>query len=146
MFKLSENSKQHRDGVDPRLIEISDLAITISLVDFGHGPDAGRRTDTRQHELFLEGASRADGYVHRGKHQADPTDGLGKALDFYAYVDGHASWAPAHLTMVACAFLQAASMLGYKITWGGLWRSKNPEIINGIVYGWDLPHIQLLED
>jgi hypothetical protein len=45
--------------------------------------------------------------------------------------------------MVALAFFQAASELGYKISWGGLWKSKNPVEVNGIPYGWDCPHIQI---
>jgi len=140
MFALSNNSKIHREGIDPRLIEISDLAIQITLIDFGHGRDAGLRADERQNELFKAGKSKADGYEKRGKHQA-ADDGLGKALDFYAFIDGKASWKHEHLAMVACAFLQAASILGYKIKWGGLWRSKVHDF-----YGWDMPHIQLVED
>lgn len=135
MFKLSESSKSNRAGVDPRLIEVSDLAITLTLVDFGHGPDSGIRTAERQAQLFAEGASKADGIRNRSRHQD------GKALDFYAFVDGKASWEPAHLAMVAAAFLQAAAILGHKASWGGLWPSKN-----GGMYGWDCPHIELLED
>ena len=140
MFKLSENSKKNREGIDPRLIKIDDLAITISLVDFGHGPDSGLRTDERQHKLFLDGKSQKDGFHHRSAHQD------GKALDFYAYVDGKASWKHEHLAMVAAAFFQAASILGYKIRWGGLWKSQHPDLINGIPYGWDMPHIELIEE
>ena len=36
MFKLSNSSKQRREGVDPRLIEISDLAIQIAVGDFSN--------------------------------------------------------------------------------------------------------------
>ena len=134
-FKLSDNSKKNRAGVDPRLIEISDLAIAITLVDFGHGPYSGLRTAEDQRSLHNAGKSPyCDGYNRISEHQK------GAALDFYAYVDGRASWKPEHLAMVAAAFLQAASMLGYKIEWGGLWPGKNPG------YGWDMPHIQLIED
>jgi len=140
MFQLSNSSKQRRKGVDPRLIEISDLAIRISLVDFGHPADAGLRLAKRQNQLFLDGKSQCDGYVNLSNHQS------GKALDFYAYVNGGASWQYDHLSMVACALLQAASMLGYRIKWGGLWKSENPKFKNGIPYGWDCPHIELMED
>jgi|TARA_Y100000310_G_scaffold327068_1_gene392856 peptidoglycan L-alanyl-D-glutamate endopeptidase CwlK len=140
MFKLSERSKQRREGVDPRLIEIDDLAIQITLVDYGHPADAGLRTAERQNELFQNGKSQCDGYDSRSCHQS------GMALDFYAYVDGKASWDKSHLAMVACAYLQAASQLGYKIRWGGLWKSKSAKAVNGIKYGWDCPHIQLDED
>lgn len=125
-FKLSDKSKQRRAGIDPRLIEISDLAIQISVIDFGIPGDGGLRLAERQNELFEDGKSKADGYDKLSEHQS------GNALDFYAYVDGAASWEPEHLAMVAAAFLQAAAMLGYKLKWGGLWKSFK-----------DMPHVQL---
>lgn len=133
-FQFSHSSLKNRHGVDPRLIAISDLALEISLIDFGHGPDSGLRSAERQEELFLEGKSLANGHSTKSKHQ------LGRALDFYAYVDGKASWEPLHLSIVAAAFMQAAIILGYKIRWGGLWRKKN-----GGIYGWDMPHIELID-
>ena len=128
MFKLSNNSKQRREGVDPRLIEISDLAIQITVVDFGHPADGGLRSAERQNDMFFMGLSKCDGYKRLSKHQS------GKALDVYAYVDGKASWDTEHLAMVAAAFLQSASMLGHKLEWGGLWTSFK-----------DYPHFQLLD-
>lgn len=128
MFTLSEKSKRRREGADPRLIEISDLAIQITVVDFGHPADAGKRTAERQNELYLDGKSKADGYNKLSRHQS------GKALDFYAFVDGKASWDTEHLAMVAAAFLQAASILGYKLRWGGLWKSFK-----------DYPHVELMD-
>lgn len=137
MFKLSDKSKQRREGIDRRLIEISDLAIQITKIDFGVPADGGIRTAERQFELFQKKVSKVDGYDKKSYHQT------GKALDFYAYIFGRASWEPEHLAMVAVAHLQAASMLGYKIEWGGLWSSKKE--INGIPYGWDMAHIQLVD-
>ena len=127
-LKLSERSKKRRSGVDPRLIEISDLAISITKIDFGHPEHSGMRSAEEQFELFKIGRSKADGYKKLSRHQT------GLALDFYAFVDGKASWDKEHLAMVACAFLQAASILGYQLEWGGLWRSFQ-----------DYPHVQLLE-
>lgn len=129
MFELSNTSKHRRQGIDPRLIEIDDLAITITIIDFGHPKYSGLRLAEEQHQLFLDGKSECDGYNNISNHQ------LGKALDFYAYVDGKASWEPGHLAQVACAYYQAASILGYKIKWGGLFRPN----------GWDKPHIELDE-
>ncbi len=128
MFHLSNKSKERRKGVDPRLIEISDLAIQITVVDFGIPRDGGLRNAHRQRELFDDGKSKADGFEKKSFHQS------GKALDFYAYVDGKASWDTEHLAMVAAAFLQAASLLGYKLKWGGLWRNFK-----------DYPHVQLAD-
>ena len=132
-FKLGKSSKENRRGVDPRLIEMSDRAIELTMVDFGHGPMSGIRTAEIQNALFQDGKSKADGYTHKSNHQT------GKALDFYAYVNGGASWNPSHLAMVGAAFLQAANELGYVVEWGGLWRGKDP------VFGWDMPHIQLVD-
>ena len=134
MFRLSTASKRNRQGVDPRLIAIDDLAITLTLIDYGHGPYAGKRSAVTQNGLFLTGKSERDGYDKRSNHQD------GNALDFYAYIDGAASWKPEHLAMVACAYFQAASILGYRIKWGGLWKSKK-----GGIYGWDMPHMELME-
>mgnify|MGYP000497546329 CR=1 FL=1 len=125
-FYLSESSKNNRTGVDQRLIEISDRAIKISVVDFGHGPYSGLRTATDQAQLFTAGKSKCDGRVNLSYHQS------GNALDVYAYVDGKASWEKEHLAMIASAMLQAANELGHKLEWGGLWKGFC-----------DMPHFQL---
>jgi len=127
-FQFSKQSLERRKGVDQRLIEIDDLAIRLTVVDFGHPRDAGLRPADRQNELYREGASKCDGYVNISEHQ------LGMALDFYAYVDGKASWDHGHMAMVACAYFQAAQKLGYSIAWGGLWKGFP-----------DMPHIKLVE-
>ena len=135
MFKLSLKSQQRREGVDPKLIEINNLALTISKIDFGISEYGGIRTVEEQRRLFNNGKSKADGVTNKSYHQT------GRALDFYAYVNGRASWDHDHLAMVAAAHLQAASILGYPLEWGGFWESN--ELINGIPYGWDMAHIQL---
>lgn len=126
-FFLSQRSLDRREGVNPALIEICDLAIQITKVDFGIPRDGGLRTATRQKELFDDEKSMCDGFEKISNHQ------FGLALDFYAYVDGKASWEPEHLAMVACAFLQAASILGYKLRWGGLFKNFK-----------DMPHVELV--
>jgi peptidoglycan L-alanyl-D-glutamate endopeptidase CwlK len=138
-FKLSKRSKDRREGVDQRLIEIDDLAIQLTTVDYGHPEDSGLRTCERQYEIFVAGNSMCDGVKRKSKHQS------GKALDFYAFVNGSASWKHSHLAMVAVAYLQAASMLGYKLSYGGLWVRDDAIEIDGIKYGWDMAHVQLEE-
>ena len=127
-FKLSERSKMNMTGVDPRLIKIAEMAIEITRIDFGIPSDGGLRTPERQNELFKAGKSKLDGINRKSEHQK------GNALDFYAYVDGKASWEKEHLAQVAAAFLQSASILGYKLNWGGLWESFL-----------DMPHVQLMD-
>jgi peptidoglycan L-alanyl-D-glutamate endopeptidase CwlK len=128
MFKLGQNSLNNRTGVDPRLIEISDRAIQISIIDFGIPSSGGMRTVEDQAALFTAGKSKADGRTHKSYHQT------GRALDVYAYVDGKASWEKEHLAIIAVAMMQAANVLGYKLEWGGLFRSFT-----------DMPHFQLGE-
>jgi peptidoglycan L-alanyl-D-glutamate endopeptidase CwlK len=127
MFKLGSNSLNNRAGVDHRLIEISDRAIQISIIDFGIPNSGGLRTIKEQAALFTAGKSKADGRINKSFHQT------AKALDVYAFVDGKASWEKEHLALIATAMLQAASELGYRLTWGGLWKWQ------------DMPHFQLGE-
>tara|TARA_R110001606_G_scaffold1268_9_gene4737 strand:- start:561 stop:947 length:387 start_codon:yes stop_codon:yes gene_type:complete len=126
MFKFSKNSLLNREGVDQRLIDISNLAIQITNVDFGIPKLGGLRTADNQAALFASNKSKADGVVNKSYHQS------GKALDVYAYVDGKASWSKQDLAVVGCAMLQAAAELGYKLKWGGLWKSWQ-----------DFPHFEL---
>lgn len=126
MFQFSQRSLERMQGVDPRLKEIAKHAITISKIDFGIPADGGLRTAERQAELFAAGKSKADGVKNKSRHQS------GNALDVYAYVEGKASWEKEHLAMVAAAMLQSASILGYKLEWGGLWKSFV-----------DMPHFQI---
>ena len=87
-MRLSTRSKNNRKGIDSRLIEISDLAITLTLVDFGHGNDSGVRTAKRQHERTEQAWARRCGQksrslspVQTAKGPACPgsTPGLGVA-------------------------------------------------------------------
>lgn len=125
-FKLSSTSKRNMAGVHEDLKRIAERAIEITKVDFGIPSTGGLRTSEQQNDLFKKGVSKCDGYDKKSYHQT------GRALDFYAYVDGRASWDELHLTMIATAFLQAASELGIQLEWGGLFRSFK-----------DMPHVQL---
>lgn len=126
-FKLSKRSKSRMEGIDSRLIAIAELAISLSIIDFGIPKDGGFRTVDRQKELFDRGASKCDGTNRKSRHQS------GLAVDFFAYRDGKATWDKESMATVACAFLQAASILGIAVQWGGLWNSWQ-----------DFPHIELL--
>lgn len=128
-FKLSNRSLKNREGVHPKLIQICDRAIEITNVDFGIPETGGLRSDEQQKYLFQKGLSKADGVLKRSRHQE------GRALDFFPYVAGKASYLPGDCAMVAAAFLQAASELGYKLQWGGHWFSFK-----------DYPHVQLHRD
>lgn len=129
MYTLSKNSLKRREGINPKLIAICDLALTISTIDFGIPAYGGLRTPQQQYKLFEDGKSKCDGFNKLSEHQS------GNAIDVYAYINGGASWDKLHLSLVACAFLQAASVLGHQLEWGGNWRSFQ-----------DMPHFQLIGD
>lgn len=136
MYKFSDKSKERMQGVDDELQRVFNYAINHSTIDFGIPRDGGLRTAERQNVLyktFKDGkrVSQRDGYDKKSYHQT------GKALDFYAYVDGKASWDKMHLALVAATILQAASALGVALEWGGFFGAKDGKP------GWDMPHIQL---
>ena len=126
MFQLGKNSLNNREGIDNRLLDITDLAISISNIDFGIPSTGGLRTTEDQAALFTAGKSKADGRTNKSYHQS------GKAVDVYAYVDGKASWDKLDLALVAAAMLQASAQLGHELKWGGLWKSWQ-----------DYPHFEL---
>ncbi len=128
-YQLSDKSKERLRGVDSRIIEIINLALVISKIDFGIPEYGGLRTAEEQEFMFSEGLSKCDGVTVKSNHQS------GLAFDVYAYVNGRASWDRLYLTQVAAAILQAASQLGYKLSWGGLW-------VNFV----DMPHFELNKD
>ena len=129
MFKFSKRSEQGMEGIDERLIEIAHKALSISKIDFGIPEYGGIRSESEQHKLFVDGKSQLDGRHKKSYHQS------GLALDVYAYVEGKASWDTLHMSQIACAFLQAANILGYSLEWGGLW-------VNFI----DMPHFEMKSD
>lgn len=133
-FQFSARSKERVSGVHPTVLSILDRALQISKVDFGIPEYGGLRSAEEQNKLYKKHLSKLDGYQKKSHHQT------GKAVDFYAFVDGKASWEEPHLAMVAAAILQASSEIGVKASWGGLWSTNR--IVDGIEYGWDCPHIE----
>ena len=125
-FKLSVASQERLKGVHPKLLEIIDLALKISKVDFGIPREGGFRTEAQQKVLYDKKLSMCDGTIYISEHQT------GRAFDVYAYVDGKASWSGYDLARVATAILQASSQLGYHVEWGGNWERFV-----------DMPHFQL---
>ena len=139
MFQLSQRSITNMEGVDNRLIDIVNTAIKISPIDFGIPEDGGIRTPEKQNELFNLKRSKADGYNKKSKHQPSDTDGKGKAIDVYAYINGKASWDLVHLAIVAGVFFAVAAKFGVQLRWGGTFGSKEFK-------GWDPAHFEIMED
>lgn len=125
MFKLSSNSSKNLIGINDYLIDVVELAITFTPIDFGIPKLGGYRSAKDQHKLYTDGKSKCDGYENISAHQT------GSAFDFFAYVDGKASWKPIHLAQVWGAIHAAGRQLNVDLEWGGNWVSFQ-----------DMPHVQ----
>lgn len=132
MYKFGNTSKRRMKGVNPKLIEVFEEAIKVSPIDFGIPKFGGLRTEDDQNSLFKAGKSKCDGYKKKSYHQS------GNALDFYAYVNGKATWRNHHLSMIAGVIISTANRMGVKVKWGGTFSSDD-------FSGWDMPHIELID-
>lgn len=136
MYRFSASSMKRMVGVNDQLIAVFLEAIKVSLVDFGIPKDGGKRTEAEQNFLYNKKVSNCDGINDVSNHQT------GNALDFYAYVNGKASWQKHHLSMVAGVILSTAKRLkksgkvSVELTWGGTFGSDT-------LTGWDMPHIEI---
>lgn len=126
-YTLGAKSRANMAGVNPRLVAVVDLAITMTAVDFGVAAKAVR-TAEEQNRLYQKGRTTPgpkvtdkDGYRSKSNHQTT-ADGTGHSVDLTAWVDGkwdHDSWPLYH--QIAWAMCQAAHALGTRIRWGGNW-------------------------
>lgn len=131
-FKLSQRSLSRLDGVDDKMVELAQRAISKSPIDFGIPTSGGFRTPEDQRELFNAKKSKCDGYDKKSRHQS------GKAFDVFAYHLGVASWDKVHLAMIAGVILSEAKDMGLNVVWGGTFGSKD-------FHGWDACHFELIE-
>jgi len=134
--KFSKSSTNNMSGVHQDLITVFNEAIKYSHVDFGVPSSGGLRTAGEQNLLFQSNKSKCDGFDKKSLHQS------GDALDFYAYVNGHASWDKVHLSLVAGVILATAKRLKKEgkinstLRWGGEFSSNS-------YHGWDMPHFEI---
>jgi peptidoglycan L-alanyl-D-glutamate endopeptidase CwlK len=111
MYRFSSRSYANLKGVDPRLVAVATLALSMGEIDFG--VTEGLRTIERQRQLVASGASR----TMKSRHLT------GDAIDVAAYVDGAVRWDWPLYEHIADAFKRAAKDLGIAIVWGGDWTS-----------------------
>ena len=113
MYRLSQRSKDNLVGVSPKLVEVVNLAISISSVDFG--VSQGIRSLEQQKEMVRKGASQTLNSKHID----------GKAVDLFAYVDGAARWEIEYYFDIAKAIRAAAYAKQVAIRWGGAWNTPD---------------------
>jgi len=142
-FQFSTRSKNNMLGVHPDLLMVFNEGLKVSPIDFGIPRNGGVRTALTQNEIYrASDNTKCDGYTRRSRHQVPVGGEYGEALDFFAYVDGAASWQKHHLSMVAGVLLSTAARLlsdgviHITLGWGGTFDSAALD-------GWDFPHIYI---
>lgn len=120
MYKFSEKSLKKLVGVDERLVEVMKEALKQSTYDFGI--TEGLRTKERQEQLVKDGKSKTMNSYHL----------KGKAIDVVIYINGKISWDLKYYKELNDLVQKIAKEKGYKITWGGNWKS----LVDG-------PHFQI---
>jgi len=119
-FRLSQRSLDRLKGVHPDLVKVVEKAIEITDVDFA--VTEGLRTEEKQRQLVLKGAST----TMRSRHLT------GHAVDLAAILDGEIRWDWGLYDKLAQAMKRAAYDLKVPIEWGGDWKTFK-----------DGPHFQL---
>lgn len=118
-FKLSKNSLNKLNGVDPRLVSVVQRAIEISKTDFG--VTEGLRSIATQKK-----------YVAQGKSQTMESKHItGDAVDLVAYVGSKVSWELNLYDNIADAMKQAAIEKGVSIRWGAAWHINDIRTYKG---------------
>ena len=111
MFKLSKRSYERLQGVHPDLIEVVELALKYSTIDFGISE--GLRDIETQREYVKRGVSTTMNSRHLTGH----------AIDIYAFIGGSARWEWPLYEEINRAFDKAADGLNTDVVWGGDWTS-----------------------
>lgn len=122
MYKFSQRSLEKLKGVDERLVEVMKIALTKSKNDFGI-TEGLRDIETQKR------------YVAEGKSQTMKSYHLeGKAVDVVIYKNGKVTWDLKYYKELNDLVQEIAKEKGYKITWGGSWKT----LVDG-------PHFQIEE-
>lgn len=108
-YKLSKRSLKNLEGVNPKLIEVVQYAISVTKVDFA--VIEGLRTLERQKELYARGATQ----TLKSKHLT------GKAVDLMAFIGTRGSWELNLYDDIADAMREGAIKAKVRIRWGAAW-------------------------
>jgi len=134
-FVLGSRSLERLKGVDPRLVNVVKLAISLSEIDFS--VLEGVRTLARQRELYAQGRTKPGKIVTwtmKSRHIE------GKAVDLIPYpIDWNDL---VKFNKIAAAMFRAAKQLGVKIRWGADWDGDGKPREKGET---DSPHFELAD-
>lgn len=121
-FFLGQRSEENLRGIDHRLTHCVRRAISTTDIDFS--VFEGLRSEERQRQLLLSGASRTLDSYHLTGH----------AVDLVPFVSGRLQWQMPLCIKVAVAMREAAAHYGVQMTWGAVWDRPlvdlNPEALD----------------
>ncbi|WP_367352786.1 M15 family metallopeptidase [Achromobacter animicus] len=125
-FRLSQRSLARLEGVHPDLVDVVQLAIQRTSVDFT--VVEGVRTLAQQHDYVRRGASQTMASYHLPQR-----DGLSHAVDLAPIVNGGIPWSNWQAFADLAAVVKGcAAEIGVPVEWGGDWKTLK-----------DGPHFQI---
>lgn len=115
-FILGGKSRRELEGVHPDLVDMVELAIQFTAIDFTVYD--GLRTAAEQRQNVARGASKTMDSFHIRQ-----ADGWGHAVDLVPIISGVPKWDWGGCYQVFLAVDRAATQLGIagRLTWGGVW-------------------------
>lgn len=113
-FAFGAHSRSELEGVHEHLVEIVELSIHTTPVDFM--VHDGTRTKEEQVQLVEAGAS----FTLKSMHLPG-VDGKGRAVDLVPFIAGKPRWDWAPIFVIAATMRESALALGHDIRWGGAW-------------------------
>ncbi len=142
-YAFGKRSRTAMIGLDPRLIQVLDLAITISPVDFM--VIEGVRTRARQKELYAQGRTKPGKVVTwtlNSNHFVNLATGFGEAFDALPAPYDWSTKGPNGdpFVLMADAIFEAGRRLRIPIRWGADWDQDGNPKERGET---DSPHFEL---
>ena len=119
-YLLGAKSLANLAGVDPALVAVAKLAITLTGQDFGFTTPQVR-TVAQEEVLIAQGASHCLHSHHIPGPEGDGPIGRGGACDAVPWTGSAFVWEWPRIFVIARAFKGAAARLNTGITWGGVW-------------------------
>jgi peptidoglycan L-alanyl-D-glutamate endopeptidase CwlK len=137
-YKFSRRSLERMNGLNEKLIELLELAIKRTPIDFGIAWYGGFRTEAMQAELFnmTPKVTTKDGIIKKSKHQS------GLAVDLQPYVHNKPNAAKQNYLVLAGVMFACANELGLKLRSGMDW-DMDSEYLTDQTFD-DYPHFEII--
>ncbi len=154
-FAFGAKSLSFCTRVDPRMMAVAKLAITLTEQDFGFTAEQSR-TVAEEAALMAKGFSHtmhSHHLINDGSLTWEKTPsatGFSGAIDAVAWDGTKFVWEWPRQYVIAAAFKAASIRLNTPITWGGCWGKLMSEIpgddaaaMHAVQNGFDGPHFEL---